>query len=159
MRNILFLAFTALSVASDVQRRHPQATWVRTPCGSPSGSADIPSKWASQVNSSTTPLPAYPRPQMVRDAGSPSLGWAPDRNTGNPSTWINLNGLWEWEPATSDTPPVGKTLSGAILVPFPVESCLSGVAPNSSAGDHSAARKSLPRFRCLLAVPTALGSY
>ena len=48
-------------------------------------------------------------------------------------------GLWEWEATTADTtggwtgaPPFGKTLAGSILVPFPVESCLSGVAPNSS---------------------------
>ena len=35
--------------------------------------------------------------------------------------------------ASGMSPPFGKTLSKAILVPFPVESCLSGVAPNSSA--------------------------
>ena len=101
--------------------------------------ADIPSKYALDVSAASTPLVAYPQPQMVRGAG-PTI--ATLREVGDPSTWTNLNGLWEWE-ATANTglptgtwvgaPPFGKPLSGSILVPFPVESCLSGVAPNSSA--------------------------
>lgn len=89
--------------------------------------ADIPSRWATEVNATSTPLPAYPRPQMVRGGFS-------DRDVGDPSTWLNLNGLWEWQPWNNDVqnPPFGKTLNGSILVPFPVESCLSGVAPQSS---------------------------
>jgi len=56
------------------------------------------------------------------------------REDGDASTWTNLNGLWEWEPTTvGASPPFGKTLNSSILVPFPVESCLSGVAPQSSA--------------------------
>jgi len=55
-------------------------------------------------------LPEYPRPQMVRDQ------------------WQNLNGLWQWAPAAEgDAPPVGKDLPGTILVPYPIESALSGV--------------------------------
>jgi hypothetical protein len=88
--------------------------------------ADIPSRWAAEVSASTTPLPLYPRPQMVR-------GNTLNRDTGDPSTWTNLNGLWEWQPAASMAdPPFGQTLNSSILVPFPVESCLSGVAPTSS---------------------------
>ena len=61
-------------------------------------------------------------------------GNSTDRDTGDSSTWTNLNGLWEWQPAaSSSSPPFGKTLNDSILVPFPVESCLSSVAPNSSA--------------------------
>ncbi len=42
--------------------------------------------------------------------------------------WLNLNGLWEFEGDTSATPPpAGRALAGRILVPFPVESALSGV--------------------------------
>ncbi|MCA9286057.1 MAG: hypothetical protein KDA22_12610 [Phycisphaerales bacterium] len=55
---------------------------------------------------------SYPRPTMARRA------------------WQNLNGVWEFEPADAgadETPPVGRTLGGTILVPFPVESALSGV--------------------------------
>jgi len=57
------------------------------------------------------------------------------RDQGVKSNWLSLNGLWEWEKAETDVtnPPFGKTLSGSILVPFPVESCLSGVAPVRSA--------------------------
>ena len=48
------------------------------------------------------------------------------RDTGDASTWTNLNGLWEWEPTTADAAPAfGKKLAGSILVPFPVESCAS----------------------------------
>jgi beta-galactosidase/beta-glucuronidase len=67
----------------------------------------ISTPWASQV----TPLkvlPENPRPQMVRD------------------TWINLNGLWDYSitPKTENTNPA---YSGKILVPFAIESSLSGV--------------------------------
>ncbi|MCC5930628.1 MAG: beta-galactosidase [Cyclobacteriaceae bacterium] len=66
----------------------------------------IQSPWADKVAS--MPHPEYPRPQMTRDK------------------WTNLNGHWEYailekgatQPANYD---------GKILVPFPVESKLSGV--------------------------------
>ena len=50
----------------------------------------------------------YPRPQMAR------------------SEWLNLNGLWEYAiaPVDQDSPP---DFTGQILVPFPIESALSGV--------------------------------
>jgi len=52
----------------------------------------------------------YPRPQMVR------------RN------WQNLNGMWQFAVADrAAAPPIGKNLEERILVPFPVESSLSGV--------------------------------
>ncbi len=65
-------------------------------------------------------LPEYPRPQLVR--GAPAPGPAP---TG---TWLNLNGLWEHELGNGwgDTVPFGRTLNSTILVPFPLEACLSG---------------------------------
>jgi len=90
---------------------------------------DIPSEWAKLVNASATPLPEYPRPQMVRGGENASF-----RRLGNAETWINLNGLWEWEKASdvTHTPPFNRTLNSSILVPFPVESCLSGQAPKSS---------------------------
>jgi hypothetical protein len=56
------------------------------------------------------PLPDYPRPQMVRDR------------------WQSLNGLWQFAGGedVADAP-VGKELSDQILVPFCMESALSGV--------------------------------
>ena len=66
-------------------------------------------RFAKEVNPKNV-LPEYPRPQMVR------------------SQWLNLNGLWQYQPGTTENEsfPEGK-LSGTILVPFPVESALSGV--------------------------------
>lgn len=69
----------------------------------------ISTKWAKDVDPSN-PLPEYPRPQMVR------------------SQWLNLNGIWQVRSgAADDAVPVGKELRGKIVVPFPVESALSGV--------------------------------
>jgi beta-galactosidase/beta-glucuronidase len=67
----------------------------------------IKTSWASEVNPSN-PLPEYPRPQMVR------------------ANWRNLNGLWNYaiQPKTAEKP---SAFSGKILVPFAVESSLSGV--------------------------------
>ena len=66
-------------------------------------------RWAKDVNPENV-LPEYPRPQMVRE------------------DWMNLNGLWQLGfGKEGDTAPVGKDLPDQILVPFPVESALSGV--------------------------------
>ncbi|HUT79830.1 MAG TPA: glycoside hydrolase family 2 TIM barrel-domain containing protein [Candidatus Bathyarchaeia archaeon] len=54
------------------------------------------------------PFPDYPRPQFVRDA------------------WINLNGLWNYA-ITSNKIQETKNYDGKILVPYPLESALSGV--------------------------------
>jgi len=68
----------------------------------------IASPWAEKVNP-LSPLPEYPRPQMVR------------------ASWMNLNGLWQYSilPKSSETIPAAY--DGKILVPFAVESALSGV--------------------------------
>jgi hypothetical protein len=63
--------------------------------------------WTAAVNPQRC-LPEYPRPQMVRKA------------------WTNLNGLWEYAIQAKDQNSP-KEFEGAILVPFPVESSLSGV--------------------------------
>ncbi|HUB81889.1 MAG TPA: glycoside hydrolase family 2 TIM barrel-domain containing protein [Bryobacteraceae bacterium] len=70
--------------------------------------ADTPltTPWTSQVNP-THALPEYPRPQMVR------------------KDWINLNGLWDYAIRPRETQV--KDWDGHILVPFPLESALSGV--------------------------------
>lgn len=64
-------------------------------------------RWAKDVDPAR-PLPEYPRPQMVRTA------------------WQNLNGLWQFEITPKDAPPPSQ-FAQQILVPFPVESALSGI--------------------------------
>ncbi|MBF6596914.1 MAG: beta galactosidase jelly roll domain-containing protein [Fermentimonas sp.] len=66
----------------------------------------IKTKWASEIDVNNV-LPEYPRPIMER------------------GEWQNLNGLWDYAII-----PVGQTptsFNGEILVPFAVESSLSGV--------------------------------
>ncbi|WP_421941963.1 glycoside hydrolase family 2 protein [Pedobacter sp.] len=71
--------------------------------------AILMSKFAKDVNPESV-LPEYPRPQLAREK------------------WLNLNGLWQFQPATSRTEALPQgNLSRSILVPFAVESALSGV--------------------------------
>ena len=71
--------------------------------------APLMTQWASLIDTNN-PLPEYPRPQMVR------------------SNWSSLNGIWQFQPgATNDPVPVGQTLASQILVPYPMESAISGV--------------------------------
>ena len=74
--------------------------------------------WTSQVTPDNA-LPDYPRPQLSRP-------------TAATPTWLNLNGLWQYSPSDGHSaPPVGQDLPGKVLVPYPVESALSGVAQHS----------------------------
>ena len=68
----------------------------------------ISTPWVSQLNPAA-PLPNYPRPQLVRQ-----------------QNWQNLNGLWDYaiQPKSNARP---AKYEGKILVPFAVESSLSGV--------------------------------
>ncbi len=71
----------------------------------------LPTRWSTQVSTSL-PLPEYPRPQFVR------------------KRWLNLNGPWQY--ATSSTPAnVPQSFPGSILVPYPLESALSGAHSGS----------------------------
>ena len=67
----------------------------------------LQTRWTKEVSPQNA-LPEYPRPTLVRDA------------------WLNLNGLWDYAIVAQDAPQP-KTWDGQILVPFPVESALSGV--------------------------------
>ena len=80
----------------------PAPTWHRlTP--------PLSTPWTGQV-SPTNALPEYPRPQLTRDK------------------WQNLNGVWQFAAATAgQAPPIGTDLAERILVPYPVESALSGI--------------------------------
>jgi len=44
------------------------------------------------------------------------------------SDWQNLNGTWQFARATAgEAPPVGRDLAESVLVPYPIESALSGI--------------------------------
>jgi hypothetical protein len=64
----------------------------------------LKTRWAKDVSPEKA-LPQYPRPQMVR------------------KDWLNLNGLWDVK--------LGDGTEAKILVPYPVESALSGVMKHS----------------------------
>jgi hypothetical protein len=64
-------------------------------------------RWDKQVSPANA-WPDYPRPQLVR------------------KTWENLNGLWEYAITDPDAPQP-TSYDGQILVPYPIESALSGV--------------------------------
>ncbi len=68
----------------------------------------IQSEWGEKLTPSQV-LPEYPRPQLVR------------------SEWVNLNGLWNYSIQPVGTAAQPAQFDGAILVPFAVESSLSGV--------------------------------
>jgi len=67
----------------------------------------IMSKWAKEVTPNN-PLPEYPRPQLKRN------------------DWKNLNGIWNYT-IRPKTEKMVNNFDGKILVPFPIESALSGV--------------------------------
>lgn len=86
--------------------------------------------WTRSV-SAVAPLPEYPRPQLER------------------SSWLNLNGQWQYEQGQpGEGAPVGRDLAETILVPFPVESPLSGIERGDTWG----------WYRRLFTVPAAWGS-
>jgi hypothetical protein len=70
--------------------------------------ATLVTRWAAEVTAGRV-LPDYPRPDLVR------------------RDWQNLNGSWDYaiRDRDADRP---ATFDGTILVPFPIQSRLSGVA-------------------------------
>ncbi|MEI8224808.1 MAG: sugar-binding domain-containing protein, partial [Bacteroidota bacterium] len=85
--------------------------------------ADNPilTKWATDVDP-LKPWLQYPRPDMVRNK------------------WINLNGLWDYAITPKDTKP--EKWDGSILVPYPVESAISGVKKRVSENENLWYRRS-----------------
>ncbi|ERI89739.1 glycosyl hydrolase family 2, sugar binding domain protein [Clostridiales bacterium oral taxon 876 str. F0540] len=68
---------------------------------------NILTRWAGDIDPCNV-LPEYPRPQMRRNS------------------WMNMNGVWDYviKPIKEDMP---SDFQGKILVPYPLESSLSGV--------------------------------
>jgi beta-galactosidase/beta-glucuronidase len=97
MKKTLTYALSALAIMSTAS---VGAQW------KPAGDK-IKTEWAAQVDPSNV-LPEYPRPQMVR------------------GEWLNLNGLWNFAMTPRGTARPAS-YGEKILVPFAVESSLSGV--------------------------------
>ncbi|MEU0569951.1 PA14 domain-containing protein [Nonomuraea sp. NPDC005983] len=69
----------------------------------------LQTRWSKDVDPAN-PLPEYPRPQLVRDQ------------------WRSLNGTWQFAAAKpGEAAPIGRDLAERIVVPYPVESQLSGI--------------------------------
>ena len=69
--------------------------------------------WSETLNPDNV-LPEYPRPQMVRES------------------WLNLNGVWDLRKGVKDEAySAAFAYDKKILVPFPIESALSGVMEKS----------------------------
>jgi len=96
-RTVLFLSVCVFIISSHCTRQ--ESSWKIS---------DNPllTEWSLKVDP-LKPWPEYPRPDMVR------------------KNWINLNGLWDYAITTKAEKPV--SWEGTILVPFPLESALSGV--------------------------------
>jgi beta-galactosidase/beta-glucuronidase len=93
-RLLLAAAFFFFAFLAMAQNWTPAGDKIKTP-------------WAEKIDPSS-PLPEYPRPQLVRDQ------------------WQNLNGSWDYAilPKGSNEP---NAFDGKILVPYAIESSLSGV--------------------------------
>jgi len=65
-------------------------------------------EWSNKVSPDNV-LSEYPRPQMTR------------------SQWLNLNGLWDYQVTEKAAEAIPNSYQGKIMVPFPIESAMSGV--------------------------------
>ncbi len=86
----------------------------------------IKTPWVEKVDPSQ-PWKEYPRPQMKR------------------SLWLNLNGMWDYA-ITNKGASAPANYDGKILVPYPIESSLSGVGKRITAANEL-------WYRCKFTVP------
>ena len=106
MKRMIFLAVVFLAAAGCGKKAADQGDWAPV---------DIPirTSWSAEVSPANV-HPEYPRPQLVREK------------------WASLNGLWDYAVVEADAPQP-KEWDGQILVPFCIESSLSGVGRRVSA--------------------------
>ncbi|MEJ5944441.1 LamG-like jellyroll fold domain-containing protein [Pseudokineococcus basanitobsidens] len=91
----------SLTVAAPASQAAPSAVEPLEP--------PLSTPWTDEVSADNA-LPEYPRPALAREQ------------------WQNLNGEWQFEEIGEDeTPTPGAALDDRIIVPYPVESALSGV--------------------------------
>ncbi len=111
MRKITLTLLVAAGLIGrlSLSAQNPTADWAPV-------DGHISTRWAASVNPENA-HPEYPRPEMARKA------------------WVNLNGLWNYRitPASATYESISEALAdgsvpeGHILVPYPIESSLSGV--------------------------------
>lgn len=85
--------------------------------------APLMTQWGEDLNPENPVLNEYPRPQLKREG------------------WTNLNGLWDYtRKAREDfgTYNATETYRQQILVPFPIESALSGIMDDDHANQNKA---------------------
>lgn len=102
-RSVKLFAAIVLLAALMTPARGDDSGWT-------SKKATLMTRWANDVNP-TNAHPEYPRPQLMR------------------KQWLNLNGLWDYTIASAKTP---TNFDGQILVPFAIDSALSGVMQSLS---------------------------
>jgi beta-galactosidase/beta-glucuronidase len=95
------ILFSCLAAVVLSVAANAQPTWKIVP-----GKPQTP--WVADVNPAK-PLPEYPRPQLKR------------------ANWQNWNGLWKYAITAASEQNIPTSFQGDILVPYPVESALSGV--------------------------------
>ncbi|GAA0488129.1 glycoside hydrolase [Paractinoplanes deccanensis] len=101
-RHALSAVLLIASVVGIAAPAHAEPTWHP-------GIPPLATPWTSKVGPGNA-LPEYPRPQLTRDK------------------WQNLNGVWEFAKAeTGEAVPAGRSLGERVLVPYPIESALSGI--------------------------------
>ncbi|MFC3199067.1 glycoside hydrolase family 2 protein [Parapedobacter deserti] len=98
---LLLLGLACMQTGQLTAQQQAKADW--QPVGD-----KIRSSWVENMDPAK-PLPEYPRPHLVRDG------------------WQNLNGLWEYAIVPGKLGTAPSDYEGQILVPYAVESALSGV--------------------------------
>lgn len=79
--------------------------------------ARIMTPWSEDIDPENV-LPEYPRPQMVRQ------------------NWMNLNGIWDFGQVSDFGYNPQQTFDKKILVPFPMESAISGIMDTDFMGNR-----------------------
>jgi hypothetical protein len=115
IKSTLIFSFLVIFSAASVSGQGKKSSWKPV-------TNHIMTKWAKDVKPANV-LSEYPRPQLVRNK------------------WMNLNGLWDYAIKAKDDNKPAK-YDGKILVPFAVESALSGVNKKVSETDNLWYRRS-----------------